>query len=152
MKTHQGQFEQDNDWQACPSGTMASLSSRQKAAAKASQRVRLARNGAVLGLVLAAAFVGWQQLSGSGHEQLGSLACREVLTEMDSFFAGELDPVYRVRVLDHLRNCAHCRRKYEETATNLGVDVARADSSYGNVLLRNATQTPMLSSIVPLLR
>lgn len=152
MKTHQGQSERDVDWQPCPSGSLAGFSSKQKAEARTGQLVRLTRNGAVLGLMLVAIFVGWQQLSGSQQKQLGGLGCLEVLSQEESFFSGRLAPDYRLRVLEHLENCAHCKRKYQETATELGMELVQQSRDPGAVIISGATHSQLLSSIVPLLR
>ncbi len=125
-------------WQDCAPGTLNAYRSRESG--RLLRRKVTYLGGAVATGCLLMAVAYFANLSGAGFNSgsvpeslphLGGLACREVMHEMDNFFADDLDADYRAQVLKHLHDCPKCDKKYQKRADALGVQVAQLQSTSG---------------------
>lgn len=108
------------DWDPCPHGELARMVQARRrqrrrrivdraAAVGACLMICLAVGGYTLGL-----FTPEPSPGGNSGGDFGGLACSEVRDALPAYIAGEIDPPMHERVARHLRNCPHCRSRYDE--------------------------------------
>lgn len=99
------------DWQACPPGTLRSLSSVRTATTRSGWKPFA--TGVGTGLVLAALIALVAITTGRAPLRPSELYCHEVQPRLQQYQAGSLTEEMNLRVQQHLEKCATCRTIFD---------------------------------------
>lgn len=118
--------QQPEDWTACDPGDLRAFSRNELVRQARTKWRNWATITGAAGLVLVC-FAAFWSVANSGVKDPATervaWTCRSVFASMDPYFRDEVDAEAQQAIDEHLRRCEHCRRKYEERASELGFEL-----------------------------
>lgn len=118
-----------NEWTDCPAGTLRAYSKQQDGQSLRRTTSILASAGLVA--LLALGIVAMQpgaETSPTTPAETRQLSCVQTFRMMTAYFADELSEEEVGLVHDHLKDCPHCKRKYQMQADSLGKELLVSSS------------------------